>query len=65
VWQGEYGTATMRQTTLGEYGEKEVTEFTHYQKDSNTMEIDIKNVSNSGWTDAYPTMTLELNRQKK
>jgi hypothetical protein len=65
VWQGEYGTATLRQTTLGEYGDKEVTEFTHYQKDSNTMKIDIKNISNSGWTDAYPTMTLELNRQKK
>ncbi len=65
VWQGEYGTATLRQTTLGDYGDKEVTEFTHSLKDTNTMEIDIKNISNSGWADAYPTMTLELKRQKK
>ncbi len=65
TWTGEYGTAVLRQTTSNSYGDKEVTEFTHSQKDRNTMQIDIRNISNSGWSDMYPSTTLELKRQKK
>jgi hypothetical protein len=65
TWTGEYGTAVLRQTTSNSYGDKEVTEFTHSQKDSNTMQINIRNISNSGWSDMYPSTTLELKRQKK
>ena len=65
IWTGEYGTAILKQTTTNQYGDKEVTEFTLSQKDSNTMSVDVRNVSNTGWSDSYPSITLEFKRQKK
>lgn len=65
LWTGEYGTAILRQTTTNQYGDKEVTEFTLSQKDDKTMSVDIRNISNTGWSDTYPSMTIELKRQAK
>jgi hypothetical protein len=65
VWTGEYGYATLRQTTKDQYGDKEVTEFSLSQKDSNTLSVSIRKISNTGWSDTYPSMTLEFKRQKK
>jgi hypothetical protein len=65
LWTGEYGIAILTQTTKNQYGDKEVTEFTLSQKDANTMSIDIRNISNTGWSDTYPSMTIELKRQAK
>ncbi|NQV34224.1 MAG: hypothetical protein HQ515_16135 [Phycisphaeraceae bacterium] len=65
LWTGEYGVAVLRQTTTDQYGDKEVTEFTVSQKDSKTMTVSIRNISNTGWSDSYPEMTIELKRQAK
>ena len=65
VWTGEYGYATLRQTTTDQYGDKEVTEFDVSKKDDNTMSISIRNISNTGWSDSYPSITLEFKRQAK
>lgn len=63
-WTGEYGTAVLRQTTTDSYGDKEVTEFTVSKRGTDTMIVSIRNISNTGWSDTYPSITLEFKRQK-
>ena len=65
TWTGEYGTAVLRQTTTNQYGDKEVTEFTVSKRGADTMVVSIRNISNTGWSDTYPNITLEFKRQAK